>query len=224
MSLVTEASVLVIQGRTNKKVLQEERAKFEAIAQTVGVKLRFVNPLNPSWLLANLYMRDAVGTIWAGSSDVNFSEVTKNATRYKTRARKLAQRILRDNLPTLAICLGHQYLNMVAGGTVEAGPKVEGVQQVKLKNGERSHAPFQDTDKPLTMFFSHQDYVIQPGEGFEVIGVTQGDPNCVLRRGNITTIQAHPELTRARGSKVRSSDNRNIVANFLTFAKEATQE
>lgn len=88
------------------------------------------------------------------------------------------------NLPMVGICFGHQIIAQALGGKV-----------VKHPDGWRVGATQYDIEgTPLTLNAWHQDQVIEPPDGAEIIGRAEGCDIAAMRIGErIYTVQPHPE-------------------------------
>lgn len=87
--------------------------------------------------------------------------------------------------PVVGICFGHQILAEALGGRVE---KAQAGWQV----GAKAYAG----DAPLRLNAWHQDQVLEPPAGADVIATHEGCPYAGLIYGDrALTLQAHPEFT-----------------------------
>ncbi|GAB2648089.1 type 1 glutamine amidotransferase [Vibrio panuliri] len=92
------------------------------------------------------------------------------------------------------ICFGHQVINHALGGEVKKAEKgwglgsydVELKQDIgELKAGQR-----------MNLIAIHQDQVVKPGKGFEVLAGSEFCPIYITRYKNqVLTVQAHPEFS-----------------------------
>jgi len=92
------------------------------------------------------------------------------------------------------ICFGHQVINHALGGAVKRSEKgwglgVYGVQLQQdigaLKAGHN-----------LQLIAVHQDQVVKPGQGFEVVAGNRFCPNYITRyKDQVLTVQGHPEFS-----------------------------
>ena len=94
--------------------------------------------------------------------------------------------VLASGRPMIGVCFGHQIIAQALGGTVIKYPGGWSVGREEYEiEGER-----------LALNAWHQDQVIDPPEGAEVIGVSDFCANAALRIGEtILTIQPHPEFS-----------------------------
>jgi GMP synthase-like glutamine amidotransferase len=97
----------------------------------------------------------------------------------------LIRRAVAEGIPVVGICFGHQIVAQALGGRVEKfhGGWAVGPQEYDVE-GRR-----------LRLNAWHQDQVIEPPEGSEVIATHPFCPYAGLRYGNSAlTFQAHPEF------------------------------
>lgn len=97
--------------------------------------------------------------------------------------------------PIVGICFGHQIMAEAFGGTVIKSPKGWGIG---LHSYEVARTrPWMDSDAPISLSASHQDQVVEPPPGAEIIAASEFTPYAMLaypdRRA--ISLQAHPEFT-----------------------------
>ena len=130
------------------------------------------------------------------------------ASVYLENSPKCDKEIFNLGIPVLGICYGMQLMTYMLGGEVKRAYKREfGEIDVKINNNSLLFEGLENTNKCL---MSHQDYVENVPEGFEVIGSTD---NCKIasmenKEKLFYGIQFHPEVNHTKnGTK--------IIRNFL---------
>ncbi|THH35756.1 type 1 glutamine amidotransferase [Aliishimia ponticola] len=99
---------------------------------------------------------------------------------------RLIRQIRDSGKPLVGICFGHQIIAQALGGTVEKYPGGWAVGRTTYDSGSDA----------LTLNAWHQDQVIAPPPGAEVIASNDFCPFAGLRYGDtVLTYQAHPEFT-----------------------------
>ena len=115
---------------------------------------------------------------------------------YEENVPEFNEKILTLNLPILGLCYGHQLMAKSYGGNVGKGEVGEfGFAQLNLNPNVKSPL-FEGIEASQQVWMSHQDTVLQPGEGFEVVGSTKDCPYAVLQ--NLSkkrfSLQCHCEV------------------------------
>ena len=84
--------------------------------------------------------------------------------------------ILNLDIPILGLCYGHYIVHLGYNGKVGKADVGEfGFAQLKLKENVKSPL-FEGLECEQQVWMSHQDGVLKPGDGFEVIGSTKDCP------------------------------------------------
>lgn len=115
---------------------------------------------------------------------------------YEENVPEFNEKILTLNLPILGLCYGHQLMAKSYGGNVGKGQVGEfGFAQLNLNPAVKSPL-FEGIEASQQVWMSHQDTVLQPGEGFEVVGSTKDCPYAALQ--NLSkkrfSLQCHCEV------------------------------
>lgn len=111
-------------------------------------------------------------------------------------------------IPILGICYGHQLMNHLLGGKVEAG-KVKEYGLAKIN--PNSDSPFlKNINSPSTVWMSHGDEVTQLADGFQLIASSEDCQNAAVANENrrFYGVQFHPEVT-------HSEQGNQLLANFI---------
>lgn len=119
--------------------------------------------------------------------------------------------------PVVGICFGHQLLAQAFGGTVAKAPGW-GI-------GVHSHAVKDRAAKSLDLLASHQDQVVTPPPGAEVLGGSDFCPIGVMTVGpNVLSIQNHPELTKAFAAELYEGRRGTISAQEVDVALDSLSQ
>ncbi len=115
---------------------------------------------------------------------------------YEENVPEFNEEILTLDLPILGLCYGHQLMAKSYGGNVGKGQVGEfGFAQLNLNPTVKSPL-FEGIEASQQVWMSHQDTVLQPGEGFEVVGSTKDCPYAALQ--NLSkkrfSLQCHCEV------------------------------
>ncbi|MDP7548999.1 MAG: gamma-glutamyl-gamma-aminobutyrate hydrolase family protein [Alphaproteobacteria bacterium] len=109
-----------------------------------------------------------------------------------------------EKRPVVGICFGHQLVAQAFGGTVAKAPGWGiGVHLHNMTHRtEWMHPPLAS----LSLLASHQDQVVTPPPGAQVLGGSDFCPIGVMTVGpNVLCIQNHPEMTREFAAELYDS-------------------
>lgn len=111
-------------------------------------------------------------------------------------AQELISRFLDNRRPILGLCLGHQIMALLFGGTVERHDFRRGWQEIKLTEDGRSDPIFDGCEETFTVFHYNQDEVTTMPEGGILLATA---PNCKVESYSIPDVrvwgtQCHPEI------------------------------
>ncbi len=128
---------------------------------------------------------------------------------YDDESPKISRELLESlGIPILGICYGHQLLAYLYGGLVRKGDAGEygGVKFRILK----SHTLLKNVPIESTVWMSHKDVVVEPPEGFTVLGSTDYTEVAAMADDDrrIYSVQFHPEV-------VHSEYGAEILKNFV---------
>lgn len=126
---------------------------------------------------------------------------------YAEDAPHCAPAVFQLGIPILGICYGAQMMAYALGGKVEAdGEKEYGTAQVNFREGSLL---FQDVPDSIC-WMSHNDYISQRPEGFQVSATTAHCPAAAIENADkkFYAVQFHPEV-------VHTQHGESIMKNFL---------
>lgn len=114
------------------------------------------------------------------SADISAFENTKGiifsggpSSVYEENVPEFNEKILSLEIPILGLCYGHQLMTKCYGGKVGKARTGEfGFSELKLNSSVKSPL-FEGIEPAQQVWMSHQDEVLEPGEGFETVGSTK---------------------------------------------------
>jgi len=197
--------ILIIQYRTDASYLHERMCLYKSLLDKC-VRLTMVSALDNDieWRFPERMMKSFDGVILGGSGEFHFPGHTdKKRQVYHSRAVKnttpLVRHLLRNDIPTLGICFGHQMLGNALGTKVVKDPhqaKTAGSYKIRLTQEAKEDPLFSGLPDTFFAHYAHQDSL-------------EGLPkNCTLMAHNrkkcrtsafrykkhIYSFQFHPEL------------------------------
>ena len=119
------------------------------------------------------------------------------ASVYEDKVPEFNKEILNLDLPILGLCYGHQLMSYSYGGTVGKAEVGEfGFATLNMTDAGKASPLFKGVSASTQVWMSHQDAVLSPGQGFEVIGSTKDCPYAALQ--NLSkkrfSLQCHCEV------------------------------
>lgn len=127
---------------------------------------------------------------------------------YDTHSPKVNPSVFGLKIPVLGICYGHQLIASTLGGCV--GKAVSGEYGITKLEVKTSDSLFKDVGSQEVVWMSHKDTVIDPPNGFEVLGSTENCHNAAMGDfiNRVYGVQFHPEV-------IHTSCGAKILKNFL---------
>jgi GMP synthase (glutamine-hydrolysing) len=127
---------------------------------------------------------------------------------YEDNSPKPSNEIYNLGVPILGICYGLQYIAYSHNGQVDKGAKREFGKATLIKTKE--DLLLEGISENSQVWMSHGDSLTKSPEGFDVIGITENSPFCVIRNisKQIWGVQFHPEVH-------HSLDGKTILENFV---------
>ncbi len=124
---------------------------------------------------------------------------------YSPDAPVVSKSIFNHNIPVLGICYGMQLISYLFGGKILKSDISEyGKKRVDFYDS----ALFEGIPNDSICWMSHQDRIVTPPEGYDIIADTPNCPVAAIQKGNIYGVQFHPEVTHTEYGK-------EILVNFL---------
>ena len=134
-------------------------------------------------------------SVFEGAKGVVFSGGPSSV--YEKDVPEFNSKILDLDLPILGLCYGHQLMAHSYGGKVGKADVGEfGFAQLNLNDSGKASPLFKGVSQTTQVWMSHQDGVLIPGDGFEVIATTKDCPFAALQ--NLSkkrfSLQCHCEV------------------------------
>ncbi|MBQ0052291.1 MAG: glutamine-hydrolyzing GMP synthase [Treponema sp.] len=134
-------------------------------------------------------------SVFEGAKGVVFSGGP--ASVYADKVPEFNKEILSLELPILGLCYGHQLMSHSYGGKVGKAEVGEfGFATLNMTDAGKASPLFKGVSASTQVWMSHQDAVLELGEGFEVIGSTKDCPYAALQ--NLSkkrfSLQCHCEV------------------------------
>ena len=130
---------------------------------------------------------------------------------YQNNKVKFDKSILKQNIPILGICFGHQIISKELGGRVRESKHREfGLAKIKKVKNSVLIKNFFSKKGFGKVWMSHSDQVIKLPKNFEVVASTANSKFCIIQNklNNFYGIQFHPEVT-------HTQNGTKIIKNFL---------
>ncbi|MCR5763177.1 MAG: glutamine-hydrolyzing GMP synthase [Treponema sp.] len=148
-------------------------------------------------------IKDAKGIIMSGGP----------ASVYDSNIPEFNKDILDLDIPILGLCYGHQLMATCYGGKVGKAEVGEfGIAHLEKTESGKTSPIFNSVNDTTQVWMSHQDAVLQTGQGFEVIGTTKDCPFAALQNleKKRFSLQCHCEVK-------DTPEGNKIFENFAIF-------
>lgn len=189
--------ILVLQFRTDKSLIHERSCIIQA-GNFNEAELDFINILNPhDQTLKSINLDFYQGVILGGSGQVNISDWSLKRKEMILRVKPLLKEIIKQDMPMLNICFGHQLIVYILGGKVEADPNQAetGSSKIFLSENGIVNTIFKGIPKSFYAVEGHKDSVINLPKGAKLLAFSD---KCKIEsyqiKNNIYSVQFHPEL------------------------------
>ena len=199
--------ILVVQSRSSKDRVEREQANYRTTIGDVAA-VEFLSALDErlAWESPDEFLDNRDGVIFGGSSDFDFhgGRDEKDPARIMallilSRAKNIVNHALRQHIPVLGVCFGHQLIAEMHGGDVRCDKSQgkSGSHEVRLTAEGARDVLFAGLPPAFVAQYWHKDSVVNLPEGATLLA---SSPTCrfsALRYArNTYTVQFHPEVLR----------------------------
>ena len=132
---------------------------------------------------------------------------------YQIKKYSFDQGIIKNGLPVLGICFGHQILAKLNGGKVKQSQHREfGLANIYQKKDSLLTKNFFANKKKIKVWMSHEDQVSKLPNDFSVIASTHNSKFAIVENKlkKFYGVQFHPEVTHTKNGKI-------LLSNFVFF-------
>lgn len=198
--------IILIQFRTNKDTLKDEKQSFTKALSSVKVEIVTKNAFldNLDWNNPLSIIEDAKGVILGGSGEFDFDggrieDDEKRFLSHKiTEDMSLFLTFLEENdFPTMAVCFGHQIMGKSSGVPVlnnKTQAKV-GSHKIYLTEEAKTDPVFKDLPDSFIAQYGHKDSLCSIPSNATLLAQGEQCFYSALRYGdNRYSVQFHPEL------------------------------
>lgn len=189
----TRLRLLLIQVRSHRSSLEQERSCFIERCGVARAAFRFINLVDqPGIRWSDVSDAHAVLIGGAGAHSVTVDHP------FTEPLREVVSRVLDERRPLFGSCWGHQFLARMTGGSVISDPEHAevGTFPVHLTPAGSADPLFADTPTPFWAQLGHNDRVDRLGPVWAVLAGSERCPIQVIRRADapVYGTQFHPEL------------------------------
>jgi len=130
---------------------------------------------------------------------------------YEINKYSFDKKIIKNGLPVLGICFGHQIISKLSGGKVKQSKHREfGLANIYKKKDSLLTKNFFKTSKIKKVWMSHADQVSKLPKNFNVIASSQNSKFAIIENKfeKLYGIQFHPEVT-------HTENGNKLISNFI---------
>ena len=152
--------------------------------------------------IKNINIKDSTKGIILSGGPLNVYEINKYS---------FDKRIIKNGIPVLGICFGHQILSKLNGGKVKKSKHREfGLANIYKKKDSLLIKKFFNNKKRIKVWMSHADQVSKLPKNFDVIASSQNSKFAIVENKlkKFYGVQFHPEVTHTENGK-------KLISNFI---------
>jgi GMP synthase-like glutamine amidotransferase len=197
--------VLLIQSR---RTPEKNQAEFDRFTRAFHrrAELVFESSVNTArdWQNPEDIVRGYDAVILGGSSDFFFDGGRHESDPERAQAKEILERLrplvtyaIRESIPMLGVCLGHQILSEMHGGKVTHDhlQRKMGTYEVTLTDAGKNDPLFSTMPETFAAHYAHRDSVTSLPEGATLLAMGPVCKFSALRFGDtVYAVQFHPEL------------------------------
>ncbi len=130
---------------------------------------------------------------------------------YEINKYSFDKKIIKNQIPVLGICFGHQILSKLSGGQVKQSKHREfGLANIYKKKDSLLTKKLFDNKKKIKVWMSHADQVSKLPRNFKVIASSQNSKFAIVENKSkkFYGVQFHPEVTHTENGK-------KLIRNFI---------
>lgn len=193
-------NILLIQFRKNKVIAYQEKKCLLKILKKRGVSLTSKNLFLEKAEALSKLSRKIDGIIIGGSGEFSFSQKDNYFDLFKKikESAPFIKEAIKNDIPILGICLGHQYLNYIFGSKIISEEKQEefGTFNVQLTSAGKKDRIFYGMTEDFLAQQGHEDCVESLPKNTVLLAKSD---NCKIesfriKDKNVYGVQFHPEL------------------------------
>lgn len=239
-------SLLLVQFRTDVSFIHERVCYYTKVLRH-NVRIKAINALdsNIDWCQPKTLLGDHSGIILGGSGEfyISGNKTPERHRQFKTMERHIQpflSHVIQNNIPTLGICFGHQFLGHVLGTKIFPDPlqaKV-GTFCVRLTKEGRGDPIFSGMPKSFPAQYTHKDSLSSLPKNSTLLACGDRCSFSAFRHNShIYGVQFHPEMScadmrfrlrlyteyikkpleEALKDYTDSADSERILSNFISF-------
>ena len=198
--------ILIIQSRKRPEMIAAEQGEYTRATEGQA-ELTFVSSLDDTldWEQPQHMLENIGGVILGGSGEFDFDGGRAVSDPARITSQEIAKRLklfveylLKNDVPTLGICYGHQIISEVLDVPVvnDREQKKVGSFPVSLTGAGKEDKLFKELPELFIGQYGHKDSLAAIPNGAVLLATGERCKTSALRYGSaVYTMQFHPELT-----------------------------